>query len=53
MKEDRSEFVGYLPICPFKTEHPDMLIGIPVRYEAEDTVPANASEFAADTESWD
>ena len=54
MKEDRKEFVGYLPICPITPEHPDMLIGIPFGHEAEKpSVPAGLSDFAPDTETWD
>ncbi|MCR5122610.1 MAG: hypothetical protein K6B74_09355 [Ruminococcus sp.] len=54
MKEDRNEYLGYLPVCPITPEHPEMLIGIPAEYEAKVAkARENASEYALNTETWD
>lgn len=53
MKEDRKEFVGYLPICPIKPEHPDMLIELPLKVETREMNTDYVSEFAMNTETWD
>ena len=52
MKEDRMEYIGYLPICPITPEHPDMLISIPVSCEAKE-YDLYVSGYSANTETWD
>ncbi|SDA26592.1 hypothetical protein SAMN02910447_02679 [Ruminococcus sp. YE71] len=43
-----------LNICPFKTEHPDMLIGL-LRVEKQVSTDTDAyqSPYSQNTESWD
>ena len=54
MKEERQEYIGYLPICPITPEHPEMLIGIPAECEAKSPAVSDyACEYAMNTETWD
>ena len=48
--------IGYLPICPFEGEHPEMHIAAykPETYRSsEDQCAAYVSDFAQDTQAWD
>ncbi len=40
-------------ICPFRREHPEMLIGIPENKLPDSSTDSKQSEYSANTESWD
>ena len=48
---DHKDKIGFLPVCPFEGEHPDMLIR---GYEPQDVrLSVSSGAFAEDTQSWD
>ncbi len=42
---------GFLPICPFESDHPDMLIAVPQRDKRLDVI--TQCEYSQNTETYD
>lgn len=43
--------IGFLPVCPFETEHPDLLLSVPERDKRLDVI--TYCDYTENTETYD
>ena len=49
--KDETPKIGFLPVCPFEADHPEMLIGFPERDKRLDVI--TGCDYTKNTETCD